>query len=170
VEERHAVQVEVEDLLKRLHLPGPLEIASGGVHQLPRHAVRKRRDGVLVHEVGLDPGLPVRPVEPFLADREALDAAEKNVEPPVLELADVDHPAQTAHPVDRRVPPIPRLPPLSEEDHPDDALPRHAVVHHLAVARLEDVDGEERPGKENDARKGKEGNVVGSRRVRHIDI
>ena len=72
VEERHAVQVEVEYLLKRLHLPGPLEIAPRGVHQLPRQAVRKRRDRVLVHHVGLDPGLPVRSIEPFLADREAL--------------------------------------------------------------------------------------------------
>jgi hypothetical protein len=45
-------------------------------------------------------------------------------------------------------------------DHPDAALGVEDVLHHLPVARLEDVEGYAGRGKEHHVREGKEGNDV----------
>src|SRR6185436_9445229 len=44
------------------------------------------------------------------------------------------------------------LPSRAKQDHPDDARARQRVRDHLAVARLEDVEWERDPGKEDDVR------------------
>ena len=91
----------------------------------------------------LDAREPVGPAVVLAGDPELLEAAQHDVVAAVGEPLDVRDDARAADRVDRRPPLVVALPPGPQQHHADHAIAVERVGHHLAVARLEDVQRQE---------------------------
>jgi hypothetical protein len=97
----------------------------------------------------------------FLVDAELVEPAENDVEPAVGQAFHVRDEARAAHRVDRRPALVPFLVPGDDHRHADDAIALDRFRDQLPVARLEDVQRQEHPGKQHRRRQREERKVRG---------
>ena len=100
---------------------------------------------------------PVTPAIVFRDDPEPFDAAQNHVVAAVRQALDVGHHAAAADRVHRRASLVLALPARPQQHHPNHAIAGFPVRDHFAISRLEDMQRQKHVRKEDDVRKGKEG-------------